>query len=27
VINVRRGPTVALTFKDAILARTTVEKG
>ena len=27
VINVRRGPTVALTFKDAILARVTVEKG
>jgi RES domain-containing protein len=27
VTNVRRGPTVALTFKDAILARTTVEKG
>ena len=27
VINVRRGPTVALTFEDAILARTTVEKG
>jgi RES domain-containing protein len=26
VINVRRGPTVALTFKDAILARTTEEK-
>jgi len=26
VINVRSGPTVALTFKDAILARTTVEK-
>ena len=25
VINVRRGPTVALTFKDALLARTTVE--
>jgi hypothetical protein len=27
VINVRRGPTVALTFKEAILARTAVEKG
>lgn len=27
VINVHRGPTVALTFKDAILARTTVEEG
>jgi hypothetical protein len=27
VINVRRGPTVALTFKDAILARTTVGRG
>ena len=27
VINVRRGPTVALTFKGAILARTRVEKG
>lgn len=26
VINVRRGPTVALTFKDAMLARTTVEE-
>jgi hypothetical protein len=27
VINVQRGPTVALTFKDAMLARTTVEEG
>lgn len=27
VINVRRGPTVALTFKGAMLARTTVEDG
>ena len=27
VINVRRGPTVALTFKDAILVHTTVEEG
>ena len=27
VSNVRRGPTVALTFKDALLARTTVEEG
>lgn len=27
VINVRRGPTVALTFKDAMLVRTTVEEG
>jgi RES domain len=27
VINVRRGPTVALTFKDAMLARATVEEG
>ncbi|HUK26513.1 MAG TPA: RES family NAD+ phosphorylase [Terriglobales bacterium] len=27
VINVRRGPTVTLTFKDAMLARATVEEG
>lgn len=27
VINVRRGPTVALTFKDAMLARATVQEG
>lgn len=27
VINVRRGPTVALTFKDAILVHTRVDKG
>ena len=27
VINVRRGPTVALTFRDAMLVRTTVEEG